>query len=146
MNGGTTAFVGSDTWHELFGSWMNYSISFRSAHPGEATVAVNVTSGGSPVEDDISSYSDSIASAYATQIANRFTPTLMVVHFSETDEIGHEVGPTSEANNKFRSLTEVASMEEQNVRHCTFPFFLGGRGSFLVHIQTHTIRTRLLQR
>ncbi|MFW9966315.1 MAG: alkaline phosphatase family protein [Candidatus Thorarchaeota archaeon] len=97
-NGGTTAFIGSDTWYELFGNWMNYSVSFRNTYPGEATVAINVTSGGSPIEDDIPSYSDAIASDYAIQIANGFTPTLMVVHFSETDEIGHELGPLSDEN------------------------------------------------
>ncbi|MHA2143301.1 MAG: alkaline phosphatase family protein [Candidatus Thorarchaeota archaeon] len=97
-NGGTTAFVGSDTWFELFGDWMNYSVSFRSTHPGEATVAVNVTSGGSPIEDVIPVYSDAIVSDYAVQVTNRNTPTLMVVHFSETDEIGHELGPLSDDN------------------------------------------------
>lgn len=96
-NGGTTAFVGSDTWYELFGDWMNYSISFQNTHPGDATVAVNVTSGVSPMEDEIPAYSDAIASDYAVQIVNSFIPTLMVVHFSETDEIGHDIGPLSEA-------------------------------------------------
>ena len=97
-NGGTTAFVGSDTWYELFGGWMNYSVSFLNAYPGAATVAVNVTSGGSPIEDDIPAYSDAIVSDYAVQIVNSFSPTLMVVHFSETDEFGHEQGPLSDAN------------------------------------------------
>ncbi len=95
-NGGTTAFVGSDTWYELFGDWMNYSISFRNAYPGEPSIVVNVTSGGNPIEDEIPVYSDSIVSDYAVQIANSHTPTLMVVHFSETDEIGHELGPLTE--------------------------------------------------
>jgi hypothetical protein len=97
-NGGTTAFVGSATWHELFGDWMNYSVTFQDTYPGEATVALNITSGGSPIEDNILAYSDAIASDYAVNIVSNHLPTLMVVHFSETDEIGHDLGPLSDAN------------------------------------------------
>ncbi len=95
-NGGTTAFVGSDTWYELFGAWMNYSVSFQNAQPGIATTALNVTPHRNPIEIEIPAYSDALVSDYTVQLVNNYVPTFMVVHLSETDEIGHELGPLSD--------------------------------------------------
>ncbi|MFW9959202.1 MAG: alkaline phosphatase family protein, partial [Candidatus Odinarchaeota archaeon] len=95
-HGGTTAFVGSETWHELFGDWMNYSITFSEGIPGRATLVVNTTSGSDPIEEELPAYSDALVSDYSIELVNTRTPTFTVVHFGETDEIGHENGSLSE--------------------------------------------------
>jgi len=94
---GTTAFVGSETWHELFGEWMNYSITFSESVPGQATLVVNTTLGHDPIEEELPAYSDALVSAYSIELVNTHSPTFTVVHFSETDEIGHENGSLSES-------------------------------------------------
>jgi len=91
-----TAFVGSETWHELFGEWMNYSITFSQSIPGQSALVVNTTLGYTPVEAEILSYSDELVSTYTIGLVNSNLPTFAVVHFSETDEIGHENGSLSE--------------------------------------------------
>ena len=94
---GTTAFVGSETWHELFGEWMNYSITFSESVPGHATLVVNTTLGYDPIEEELPAYSDALVSAYTIDLVNAHSPAFTVVHFSETDEIGHEIGSLSES-------------------------------------------------
>jgi len=94
---GTTAFVGSETWHELFGEWMNYSITFSESVPGEETLVVNTTSGYAPIEQELPAYSDGLISAYAVELVTTHLPTFTVVHFCETDEIGHENGSLSDS-------------------------------------------------
>ncbi len=96
-HGRTTAFVGSETWHELFGEWMNYSITFSQSVPGQAALVVNTTSGHAPFEEEIPAYSDEFVSTYSIGLVNSNLPTFTVVHFSETDEIGHENGSLSES-------------------------------------------------
>ncbi|MFW9961336.1 MAG: alkaline phosphatase family protein [Candidatus Thorarchaeota archaeon] len=93
----TTAFVGSETWYELFGEWMNYSITFSQSVPGQAALVVNTTSGYAPVEEEIPAYSDELVSTYSIELVNSRLPTFTVIHFSETDEIGHENGTLSES-------------------------------------------------
>jgi len=93
----TTAFVGSETWYELFGEWMNYSITFSQSVPGQAALVVNTTSGYAPVEEEIPAYSDELVSTYSIELVNSRLPTFTIVHFSETDEIGHENGSLSES-------------------------------------------------
>jgi hypothetical protein len=94
---GSTAFVGSDTWHELFGAWMNYSITFSESVPGQATLVVNTTSGEDPIKQELPVYSDVLVSMYAIDLLNSHVPTFTVIHFTETDEIGHENGSLSKS-------------------------------------------------
>ena len=94
---GTTAFVGSETWHELFGEWMNYSITFSQGIPGQPALVVNTTLGHTPVEEETLNYSDELVSTSSIELVNSNLPTFTVVHFSETDEIGHENGSLSDS-------------------------------------------------
>lgn len=91
----TTACVGSDAWWTMFGSWMNYSIAFRSQYPGRATTALNSTSGATPSEIPVTDYRDSLAANRARTIVDAHKPTFMVVHFGETDEAAHTNGSLS---------------------------------------------------
>jgi hypothetical protein len=91
----TTACVGSDAWWTMFGSWMNYSIAFRSQYPGRLTTALNSTSGATPSEITVPDYRDSVAAGYAATIVDEHKPTFMVVHFGETDEAAHINGSLS---------------------------------------------------
>jgi len=97
MNSGTTAMIGSDSWYDLFGPWLNYSLAFTSQVPNEESVLINATSGVPVTEVTLPDYRDSLASQYARLVLERYSPTFMVVHFGETDEAGHQNGTASES-------------------------------------------------
>jgi len=96
-NSGTTAVVASNDWNELFGPWLNYSLTFTSMVPGRGTVLVNATTGATTNQIPLTDYRDSLVSSYARLVVERHQPTLMLVHFCETDEAGHENGTASES-------------------------------------------------
>ena len=96
-NSGTTAMIGSDSWYDLFSPWLNYSLTFRSQMPNEASVLINATSGVPVTEVTLPDYRDSLVSQYARLLLERYSPTFMVVHFGETDEAGHQNGTASES-------------------------------------------------
>jgi len=95
--GGTTGFVGSTTWWELFGPWMNYSVLFDRMYPGEPANMINRTNSGSYSEKPVLDYQDSLVSNAAQQMVSESMPTLLVVHFGATDEAGHLNGSESES-------------------------------------------------
>jgi hypothetical protein len=79
----------------MFGSWMNYSVAFRSQYPGESTTALNSTSGVTPYEIPVADYRDSLVADYAGTIVDNHKPAFLVVHFGETDEAAHINGSLS---------------------------------------------------
>ncbi len=95
-NSATTAVVGSDGWFELFEPWLNYSMTFTNTHTGEATSLINKT-GTELHQVSLPEYQDSLVAEYAGLVVESHTPTLMVVHFSDTDTAGHANGTTSES-------------------------------------------------
>ncbi|RDE12725.1 MAG: hypothetical protein C4K47_07355 [Candidatus Thorarchaeota archaeon] len=96
-NSGTTAVVGSDDWNELFGPWLNYSLTFTTMVPNRAVTVINATSGAAVNETLLPAYHDSLVSSYARLVLERHQPTFMLVHFGGTDEAGHENGTSSES-------------------------------------------------
>jgi hypothetical protein len=91
-HGGTTAVCGSDEFQIMFGPWMNYSITVNSSTPGEKSFVFNRTNDGTPTVTMLADYRDSIIASYAGQVAQKYKPTFMVVHLSETDESAHANG------------------------------------------------------
>lgn len=96
-NSGTTAVVGSDDWYEMFGPWLNYSLTFTTMMPNRAVVLINATSGTSVNMTSLPAYHDSLVSSYARLVVEQRQPTLMLVHFGGTDEAGHANGTSSES-------------------------------------------------
>lgn len=95
-NAATTAVVGSDGWSELFEPWLDYSLTFTNTHIGEATLLINKT-GTESHQVALPKYQDSLVAEYARFVVESQLPTLMVVHFSDTDTAGHANGTTSES-------------------------------------------------
>ncbi|MFW9944796.1 MAG: alkaline phosphatase family protein, partial [Candidatus Sifarchaeia archaeon] len=89
-NSGKTAFVGSYSWYVMFGKWINYTISFSGGQ------LVNVTNPGSRIETPLEDPDDSNVSQYAQALFDAQRPTLMIVHFSDTDHEGETKGPFSQ--------------------------------------------------
>ena len=96
-NSGTTAVIASEDWYELFGPWLNYSLTFTTMVPNRGVVLINATSGTTVNRTSLPAYHDSLVSSYASLVVERHQPTFMVVHFGETDEAGHENGTASES-------------------------------------------------
>lgn len=96
-NSGTTAVIGSDAWYDMFGPWLNYSLTFTETAPGSASVLINATTGVAVSRTSLPIYHDSLVSSYASLLLEEHEPTLMVVHFCGTDEAGHANGTSSES-------------------------------------------------
>jgi hypothetical protein len=96
-NSGTTAVIGSDAWYDMFGPWLNYSLTFTETIPGSASVLINATTGVGVSRTSLPIYHDSLVSSYASLLLEEHQPTLMVVHFCGTDEAGHANGTSSES-------------------------------------------------
>ncbi|MFX1603113.1 MAG: alkaline phosphatase family protein [Promethearchaeota archaeon] len=89
-NSGKTAVVGSYSWYVMFGKWINYTITFSEGQ------LVNVTNPGSRIETPLEDPDDSTVSQYAQALFDSQRPTLMIVHFSDTDHEGETKGPFSQ--------------------------------------------------
>ncbi len=94
-NSGTTAVIGSDAWYDMFGPWLNYSLTFTDTEPGSDSILINATTGAVLSRTSVPTYYDSLVSSYARLLFEEHQPTLMVVHFCGTDEAGHANGTSS---------------------------------------------------
>lgn len=110
-HGGTAAVVGSDGWETMFGKWINYSITFDNAKAGQQSNVLNRTNDVS-IETTLSDYRDIYVASYAGQIVERYKPTFMVVHFSDTDEAAHENGTINPDGSL--SATYVKAMQNED--------------------------------
>ncbi len=107
----TTAYVGGSGWQDLFGRWMNYSIFFRDNN------MVNITNQGIPIETPNYQRNDSTVCQIAQVLVENQRPSILGVHFSETDSAGEDNGPFDQSyidalQNQDQYIGEILSTYE----------------------------------